>query len=60
MIQPRRGGTGMSWTRLLSDSSWYFWFWATESQPIRPTSSAPIAAWAPPKSIIRREKVIDW
>jgi hypothetical protein len=24
MIQPRRGGTGMSWTRLLSLSSWFF------------------------------------
>ena len=27
---------------------------------MRPTSSAPTAAWAPPSSIIRREKVIDW
>ena len=23
----------MSWTRLLSERSWYFWFCATDSQP---------------------------
>ena len=60
MIQPRRGGTGISWTRLLSESSWYFSFCAIASQPMRPISIAPTAACAAPRSIIRREKVIDW
>ena len=59
MIQPRRGGTGISWTRLLSDSSWYFSFCAIASQPMRPISTPPTTACAPPSSIIRREKVID-
>ena len=29
VVPPRRGGTGMSWTRLLSLSSLYFSFWVT-------------------------------
>jgi hypothetical protein len=60
MIHPRRGGTGMSWTRLLSLSSWYFSFWAIASQPRRPTRSPPTATCAPPSTSILREKVIDW
>ena len=60
MIHPRRGGTGISWTRLLSDSSAYFSFCAIASQPMRPMSMVPTAASAPLSSSIRREKVIDW
>ena len=48
MIQPRLGGTGMSWTRLLSERSWYFSFCAMASQPMRPTRTPPTTACAPP------------
>src|SRR6478735_7274012 len=60
MSHPRRGGTGMSWTRLLSLRSRYFWFSATESHARRLSKTAPTAACPPASSIILREKVMVW